>query len=79
MSLTKQIVVDLIEVTINNVVQVRTKTLILEDDVELSGSFHRHTVIPGQDYSEEDPRVQAICAAIHTPAVIAAYQDATVV
>jgi len=42
----------------------------------LSQSFHRHVVAPGQDYSGEDAKVQALCAAIHTPAVIAAYQAA---
>lgn len=74
MALEKQTIVDLIEVTENGSVQVRTKTAIMEDGVQLSGSFHRHVVVPGQDYSNEDPRVQAICAATHTPEVIAAYQ-----
>lgn len=74
MALEKVTVVDLIEVTENGCVQVRTKTAIMEDGVQLSGSFHRHVVVPGQDYTNEDPRVQAICAATHTPEVIAAYQ-----
>ena len=76
MALEKQIVVDLIETVENGTVQVRTKTAILEDGVQISGSFHRHVVVPGQDYSQEDARVQAICAAVHTPEVIAAYQAA---
>jgi hypothetical protein len=46
----------------------------MEDGKVLSQSFHRHVVVPGQDYSQEDPKVQALCAAIHTPEVIAAYQ-----
>ena len=74
MALEKVVVVDLIEVTESGCVQVRTKTAIMEDGVQLSGSFHRHVVVPGQDYANEDPRVQAICAATHTPEVIAAYQ-----
>ena len=74
MALEKVVVVDLIEVTESGCVQVRTKTAIMEDGVQLSGSFHRHVVVPGQDYTNEDPRVQAICAATHTPEVIAAYQ-----
>ena len=74
MALEKVVKVDLVEVVENGVVQVRTKTAILEDGKEISGKFHRHTVEPGQDYSQEDARVQAICAAIHTPEVIAAYQ-----
>lgn len=76
MSLTKVVFVDLVEVTENNSVQVRTRTAILEDDVELSSSLHRHVVVPGDDYSAEDAKVQAICAAVHTPEVIAAYQTA---
>jgi hypothetical protein len=74
MALEKVIVVDLIEVTENGCVQVRTKTAIVEDGQQLSGSFHRHVIAPGDNYASEDPRVQAICAATHTPEVIAAYQ-----
>ena len=74
MALEKISVVDRIEVTENGHVQVRTKTAILEDGKQISGSFHRHVVVPGQDYSNEDARVQAICAVTHTPEVIAAYQ-----
>ena len=54
-------------------VQVRTCTKVLEDGVELSSGFHRHVVTAGQDYSSESTEVQAICAAVHTDAVIAAY------
>jgi hypothetical protein len=74
--LTKTSVVDKIETLENGCVQVRTATRIMEDGNILSQSFHRHVVAPGQDYSEEDERVQAICAAVHTPEVIAAYQAA---
>ena len=76
MALEKQVVVDLIEVVEAGSVQVRTKTAILEDGKQISGTFHRHVVAPGQDYSNEDARVQAICAAVHTPEVVAAYQAA---
>lgn len=55
-------------------VQVRTCTKIMEDGVELSSGYHRHAISAGQDYSNESPEVQAICAAVHTPEVIAAYQ-----
>ena len=47
-------------------VQVRTCTKIMEDGVELSSGYHRHVVTAGQDYSNESPEVQAICAAVHT-------------
>lgn len=74
--LEKVIVVDRIEVVENGSVQVRTKTAIVEDGVEISNQFHRHVVVPGADYSGEDARVQAICAATHTADVIAAYEAA---
>ena len=60
-------------------VQIRTCTQILEDGVELSSGFHRHTVVAGQDYSGESVEVQAICAAVHTKAVVAAYEASQVV
>ena len=76
MALEKQTVVDKIEVVENGCVQVRTATRIVEDGNVISSSYHRHVVAPGADYSNEDPRVQAICAATHTAEVIAAYQAA---
>ena len=48
----------------------------MEDGKQISGTFHRHVVAPGDDYSGEDARVQAICAATHTAAVVSAYQAA---
>ena len=75
MSLEKVVSVDLIEVVENGCIQVRTKTAILEDGKQISGSFHRHVVAPGDDVSGEDAKVQAIAASIHTAEVIAAYQE----
>lgn len=76
MALEKKVSTDLIEVLENGSVQVRTKTAIKEDGVEISSKFHRHVVAPGADYSAEDAKVQAICAAVHTLEVITAYQAA---
>jgi hypothetical protein len=78
MALEKKVVVDLMEVLENGFVQVRTKTAILEDGKEISSKFHRHIVVPGQDYSNEDAKVQAVCAATHTPDVVAAYEASQV-
>ena len=72
--LEKVTVVDLIEVIENGAVQVRTKTAIMEDGKQISGTFHRHVVAPGDDYSKQDARVKATCAATHTAAVVAAYK-----
>jgi len=72
--LEKVISVDLIEVIENGCVQVRTKTAVMEDGKQISGTFHRHVVAPGDDYSAEDARVKAICAAMHTLKVITEYK-----
>ena len=69
-------IVDRIEVVESGCVQVRTKIAIMEDGKQISGSYHRHVVTPGDDYSAEDARVQAICAATHTAEVVAAYKAA---
>jgi len=74
--LEKQIVVDLIEIIENGCVQVRSCTRIIEDGNQISESFHRHVVAPGNEYSSEDDKVQAICAAVHTPEVVTAYKEA---
>ena len=71
--LEKQISEDKIEIVGEfKAVQVRTCTKVLEDGVELSSGFHRHVVSAGDDYSAESTEVQAICAAVHTDAVVAA-------
>lgn len=57
-------------------VQVRVDTIIEKDGQEISRTFHRHVVAPGQDYSQEHEDVQKACDAFHTPDVIAAYQAA---
>ena len=76
MALTKVILEDKIEIVgIHKAVQIRTCTQVLEDGVELSSGYHRHVVVAGQDYSNESAEVQAICAAVHTDAVIAAYNE----
>jgi hypothetical protein len=74
--LEKLVLADLVEVIENGCVQVRTKTAIIEDGKEISSSFHRHVVAPGDDYSAEEDRVKAICAATHTQSVVDAYKAA---
>ena len=74
MAITKETVEDKIEIVGDyKSIQVRTATVIKEDGTELTRSFHRHVVSAGDDYSNESTEVQAICAAVHTDAVIAAY------
>ena len=54
-------------------IQVRTDTIIEKDGVEISRTYHRHVVAPGDDVSGEDAAVQTVANAVHTDAVIAAY------
>jgi hypothetical protein len=84
MALTKETVVDKIEVLEKGQVQVRTATRVLEDGTQLSQSFHRHVLAPSiktgdtwgdTDISGEDARVQAIATATWTSAVKTAYQE----
>jgi len=74
MALIEKTIIDKIELVENNSIQVRTATIIEKDDVEIAKTYHRHVVSPGDDVSNEDPKVQAIANAIWTEEVIAAYQ-----
>jgi hypothetical protein len=84
MALTKETVVDKIEVLEMGQVQVRTATRVKEDGTLLSSSFHRHTLEPSTktgdtwgntDISDEDARVQAVANATWTNSVKTAYQE----
>ena len=84
MALTKETVVDKIEVLEMGQVQVRTATRVKEDGAVLSTSFHRHVVNPSTktgdtwgdtDISGEDARVQAVANATWTDSVKTAYQE----
>jgi hypothetical protein len=74
MALTKQTVVDQITVTENGTILYREATRIMEDGVQLSQTYHRTSLTPGQDLSGQPTNVQAICNAAWTPEVIAAYE-----
>ncbi len=63
MALTKTTEVDLIEV-VGTSIQVRTATIIKEDDVEISRSFHRHVLAQGDDLTGQDPKVAAVASAV---------------
>lgn len=61
--LEKKVVIDLVEVTETLIVQVRQSTVVLENGKELSRSFHRWTLNPGDDLSQQDSLVARICQA----------------
>ena len=74
MALTERSVEDKIEIVGDyKHVQVRTATVIERDGVEISRSFHRHTLAPDADISGESAEVQAICNAVWTQEVKDAY------
>jgi len=74
MALTEETIQDKIEVVGDyKMVQVRTATVIKRDGTEISRSYHRHTIAPNADTSNESAEVQAICNAVHTDAVKTAY------
>ena len=78
MALIQQSIVDQVEVTASNIVQVRMANQIIDDAQTppkvLASEYHRHCITPGEDYSQEEPKVRAICEAVHTPEVVAQYQ-----
>ena len=79
MALTKTEIVDKVEVVDCgdwSMVQVRTATVIKEDDTELSRSFHRHVVNPADDWSSESDKVKGICDVVHNDTTKAAYEAA---
>ena len=73
--ITKELEVDKIEVVGLWNVQVRTATVIKEGDEEISRSFHRHVVNPDTDLTGEDTRVVAVCTALYTDEVRAAFEE----
>jgi DNA-binding transcriptional LysR family regulator len=74
MSLTKTTSIDQITVTENGIVLYREATRIMEDSNELSKTYHRTSLTPGQDLTGIPANVASICNVAWTEAVIAAYQ-----
>jgi len=74
MSFTETKVVDQITLTENGIVLYREATRILKNDVEISKTFHRSSLTPGQDLTGVPSNVVAICNTAWTDAVISAYQ-----
>ena len=72
----KQTVVDRIEVLADQTVAVRYVVTVTEDGLPFAEQVKGNYFKPGDDYSAEDAKVQAICAAVHTTEVIAAYKAA---
>lgn len=76
MALTKETIIDQITVVEDGTVLYREATRILEDGVQLSQTFHRTSLTPGQDIKDQPTNVQAIAKAAWTKEVVAAYKAA---
>jgi hypothetical protein len=74
MALTETTKVDQVEVLDNNIIQVRTATIIEKDGIEISRTFNRHVLEPGADIENEDLKVKSIANAIWTNEIIEKYQ-----
>ena len=77
MALTETKVIDQITVNENGIVLYREATRILKDGEEVSKTYHRTSLTPGQDLTGIPSNVVAICNTAWTDAVIAAYQAQT--
>ena len=74
MAITKETQIGKIEVVGKyKSVQVRTDTVVMEDTEELSRKYHRHSLTPDADITDEHPQVQAVCNAVWTQDVKDAY------
>ena len=74
MALTKEVSIDQITVCENGIVLYREATRIIEDGKELTKTYHRTSLTPGQDLTDQPANVVAICNTAWTEDVIAAYQ-----
>jgi len=74
----KTTVVDRIEVLADHTVAVRYVVTVTEDGQPFAEQVKGNYFKPGDDYSAEEAKVQSVCAVVHTPEVIAAYQAAQI-
>jgi len=74
MALTETKTVDQITVTENGIVLYREATRILKDGEQIAQTFHRTSLVPGQDLAGQPSNVVAIATAAWTAEVIADYE-----
>jgi hypothetical protein len=75
MAITKQTVVDQITVTENGIILYREATRIIEDGKELTKTYHRTSLTPGQDLTGQPAQVTAIANTVWTDEVVTKYQE----
>ena len=74
MAITKEVVIDQTTITENGIILYREATKIIEDGVELTKTYHRTSLTPGQDITNQPQKVKDICNTVWTAEVISAYQ-----
>jgi hypothetical protein len=76
MTITTNVVIDSINITLTGIIEVRQNTQILKNGVQIADSYERWTLVPGQDITNETSQVKSICNLVWTSEIIAAYQAA---
>jgi len=74
MTITTKTEIDEITVTTNGIILVRQNTTLLDGTNVIGNNYQRSSLVPGQDLTDQDPKVVAIANAIWTPDVIDAYK-----
>lgn len=75
MALKEKVLIDSIEVNEIGALNIREATVILKDGKELTRSYHRHSLLPGDNLDGQDARVKAVAKAVWTPECLAAYKS----
>jgi hypothetical protein len=75
MAITKEVVIDQITVTENGIILYREATKIIEDGKELTKTYHRTSLTPGQDLTGQPAQVTAIANTVWTDEVVTKYQE----
>jgi len=75
MAITKEVVIDQITVTENGIILYREATRIIEDGKELTKTYHRTSLTPGQDLTGQPAQVTAIANTVWTDEVVTKYQE----
>lgn len=76
MALTKDTVIDKVEILEDGTIQVREATRVMDSGDLIGERYHRYVLTPGQAVADQPNRIQRICTAVWTPAVVSAYQAA---
>lgn len=77
MALVKNVTLDKYEIVGKwKIIQIRELVKITENDNVVSTSYHRRSIVPGQDVSQESQEIRTIVAALHTQSIINAYNEA---